>query len=162
MRSTVHRQRAMRLALVVAAALLLAPRAHAGGDWNDAQVEWKSYDDGLAAAKKQGKPICMIFFTEWCPHCRNYSGVFHDPKVVEQSKQFVMIRLDKDKNGEISKKYAPDGEYIPRTYFLTSDGTLDPEIHAPRDQYKYFYDEAQPGGVLTGMEIALKKMKPKG
>ena len=61
MRSTVHRQRAMRLALVVAAALLLAPRAHAGGDWNDAQVEWKSYDDGLAAAKKQGKPICMIF-----------------------------------------------------------------------------------------------------
>jgi thiol:disulfide interchange protein len=153
------------LGLVVVAALIAvaapAHRAYAGGDWNDGQVAWKSYDDGLALAKKEQKPICLIFFTEWCPHCKNYSGVFHDPKVVEQSKQFVMIRLDKDKNPEISKKYAPDGEYIPRTYFLKPDGTLDQEIHAPRDQYKYFYDETQPGSVLSGMDTALKKMKPK-
>ncbi len=162
MRSIGNRQRAVVFALVVAATVLGAPRARAGGDWNDGQVDWKSYDDGLAIAKKQRKPICLIFYTEWCPHCRNYSGVFHDPKVVERAKQFVMIRLDKDKNGEISKKYAPDGEYIPRTYFLKPDGTLDPEIHAPRDQFKYFYDEAQPGSVLTGMDGALEKMKPKG
>jgi thiol-disulfide isomerase/thioredoxin len=149
--------------LVLAAiigAMLLAPRAHAGGDWNDGQIGWKPYQDGLAAAKKERKPICLIFYTEWCPHCRNYSGVFHDAKVVEKAKQFVMIRLDKDKNADVSKQYAPDGEYIPRTYFLTPDGVLDPEIHAPRGEYKYFYDEAQPGGVLTGMESALKKMKP--
>ena len=100
----------------------------------------------------------MIVYTEWCPHCANYSGVFHDPKVVEESKKFVMIRIDKDKFPDISKKYAPDGEYIPRTYFLKSDGTLDPEIHAPRDQYKYFYDEHVPGSVLGGMEQALKKL----
>ena len=148
------------LASVIAALVLTGGRVHAGGDWNDAQIGWKSYDEGLAAAKKEQKPICLVFFTEWCPHCRNYSGVFHDPKVVEKSKSFVMIRLDKDKNAEISKKYAPDGEYIPRTYFLSPDGTLDPEIHAPRPQYKYFYDEAQPGSVLGGMDEALKKLKP--
>jgi protein-disulfide reductase (glutathione) len=157
-----YRALALTLVLTAAAALLPAAHAHAGGDWNDSQVAWKSYEDGLATAKKEHKPICLIFYTEWCPHCRNYSGVFHDPKVVEKSKQFVMIRLDKDKNGELSKKYAPDGEYIPRTYFLAADGTLDPEIHAPRDQYKYFYDEKQPGSVLTGMETALKKMKHAG
>src|SRR6185369_7985933 len=145
--------------IAIALGALVAGRAEAGGDWNDAQIAWKSYDDGVAAAKKEQKPICLIFYTEWCPHCRNYSGVFHDPKVVEKSKSFVMIRLDKDKNAEISKKYAPDGEYIPRTYFLSPDGTLDPEIHAPRPQYKYFYDEAQPGGVLSGMDEALKKLR---
>jgi protein-disulfide reductase (glutathione) len=159
MRSKWNRRRAVVLALVVAGAVLLAPRAQAGGDWNDAQIGWKSYEDGLALAKKERKPICLIFYTEWCPHCRNYSGVFHDPKVVEKSKQFVMIRLDKDKNHEISSKYAPDGEYIPRTYFLTADGALDPEIHAARDQFKYFYDETQPAGVLSGMDNALKKTK---
>ena len=148
------------LAAAIIALALTGGQALAGGDWNDAQIGWKSYDDGLAAAKKEQKPICLIFYTEWCPHCRNYSGVFHDAKVVEKSKNFVMIRLDKDKNAEISKKYAPDGEYIPRTYFLSSDGTLDPEIHAPRPQYKYFYDEAQPGSVLNGMDEALKKLKP--
>jgi thiol-disulfide isomerase/thioredoxin len=158
MRSRRIRRRALVLAAIIGA-MLLAPRAHAGGDWNDGQIGWKSYQDGLAAAKKERKPICLIFYTEWCPHCRNYSGVFHDAKVVEKSKQFVMIRLDKDKNADISKQYAPDGEYIPRTYFLTPDGVLDPEIHAPRGEYKYFYDEAQPGGVITGMDSALKKMK---
>src|SRR5262249_20035756 len=106
-----------RSALVLATALVLGiasgSRAH---DWNDAQVAWKDYEAGLAAAKKEKKPICLVFYTEWCPHCANYSHVFHDPKVVEKSKELVMVRLDKDKNAELSKQYAPDGEYIPRTF----------------------------------------------
>lgn len=161
MRSTLRT--GLGLVVVVAALLAVAApthRAYAGGDWNDGQVAWKSYDDGLALAQKEQKPICLIFFTEWCPHCRNYSGVFHDAKVVEQSKQFVMIRLDKDKNGEISQKYGPDGAgYIPRTYFLASDGTLAPDIHAAREQFKYFYDEKDPASVLAGMDQALQKLK---
>jgi len=152
--------RRFRLAILALALVALsAGSALAGGDWNDAQVQWKPYEEGLAAAKKAKKPICLIFYTEWCPHCSNYSKVFHDPKVVERAKDFVMIRLDKDKNAELSKKYAPDGEYIPRTYFLSSDGTLDPALHAPRDQYKYFYDEHDPKAVLAAMEAAKKKLK---
>jgi len=145
------------LPLVLAFAMPIP--AHAGGDWNDAGVAWQPYDKGLEAAKKEKKPVCLVFFTEWCPHCQNYSKVFHDEKVVEKSKKFVMVRLDKDKNGEISKKYAPDGEYIPRTYFLSSSGELVPDIHAPRDKFQYFYDEKDPSSVLAGMDAALAKLK---
>jgi len=149
-----------RLAVLALTLLALsAGSALAGGDWNDAQVQWKPYEDGLAAAKKEKKPICLIFFTEWCPHCSNYSKVFHDPKVVERAKDFVTIRLDQDKNAELGKKYAPDGGYVPRTYFLSSDATLDPALHAPRDQYKYFYDEHDPKGILAGMDAAKQKLK---
>ncbi len=66
-------------------AVLTAAPARAGGDWNDKQIRWQSYQDGLAAAKKEKKPICLIFYTEWCPHCANYSAVFHDPKVVDMT-----------------------------------------------------------------------------
>src|SRR5947207_3393510 len=104
MRSTIRNGFSLALIAVLLAASPVVRRAEAGGDWNDGQVAWKSYEDGMALAKKEQKPVCLIFFTEWCPHCRNYSGVFHDPKVVEQAKQFVMIRLDKDKNAELSKK----------------------------------------------------------
>jgi len=138
-------------------AVLGAAPARAGGDWNDDQIVWQPYETGLATAKKEKKPVCLIFYTEWCPHCKNYSQVFHDPKVVERSKQFVMIRLDKDKNAELSKKYAPDGEYIPRTYFLSSTGEIDASVHAPRDRLKYFYDEKDPAAVLAGMDEALSK-----
>jgi thiol:disulfide interchange protein len=146
--------------LALAALLVaVATAASAGGDWNDKEIGWQGYEPGLAAAKKAKKPICLIFYTEWCPHCANYSTVFHDSKVVTETKKFVMVRLDKDKNAELSKQYAPDGEYIPRTYFLSSDGKLDPDIHAARDKFKYFYDEKSPDGVLGGMSEAQKKLK---
>jgi protein-disulfide reductase (glutathione) len=141
-------------------ALSLPDPARAGGDWNDFHIAWQAYEAGLAAAKAQKKPILLVLYTDWCPHCTSYSAVFHDDKVVEKAKSFVMIRLNKDQNAEISKKYAPDGEYIPRTYFLSAEGVPDYGIHAPRPEYKYFYDEANPASLLQGMDEALKKLKP--
>ena len=145
--------------LLVGLALLGAAPARAGGDWNDKDVRWRTYEDGLAEAKKEKKPVCLVFYTDWCPHCANYGVVFHDPKVVDMTKRFVMIRLNKDKEAALSKKFAPDGEYIPRTYFLSSAGVLDADIHAPRDKFLYFYDERTPASVLAGMEEASKKLR---
>jgi thiol:disulfide interchange protein len=149
----------MALALLGAVLITAARPALAGGDWNDQGIKWRTYEDGLAEAKKAKKPVLLIFYTEWCPHCANYSQVFHDPKVVEKSKLFVMVRIDNDKNQDLSKKFALDGAYIPRTYFLSAAGTVDPELHAPRDKFMYFYDEKNPESVLAGMDAALKKLK---
>lgn len=145
---------------ILAAGLLGSTLAFAGAEnWNDANVRWMSYDDGLAAAKKQHKPICLIFYTSWCPHCANYSKLFNDAKIVEKSKSFVMIRLDADKNQELSQKYKPDGGYIPRTYFLSADGQLDESLSEQRPQFKYFYSESDPASILAGMDRALQKLK---
>ena len=81
--------------------------------------------------------------------------MFHDPQVVELAKRFVMVHLDKDKNPALSQHFAPDGEYIPRTYFLSNTGTLMADIHAPRDKFRYFYDEKNPAPLLDGMRRAL-------
>lgn len=145
--------------LLLAAHLAVAVAPAAAHDWNDGRITWQPFAQGLAAAKKEKKPVCLVLYTEWCPHCANYSGVFRDPRVVEKAKRFVMIRLDKDKNAELSKKFAPDGEYIPRTYFLSAAGELDPSLHAPRDKFQYFYDEKDPASVLAGMDAALAKRK---
>jgi Thioredoxin-like len=148
------------LSLMLLFSTIVSPLpANAGGDWNDKGINWRAFDAGLEAAKTEKKPVCLVLYTEWCPHCSNYSGVFHDPAVVEKSKRFVMVRLDKDKNDAISKKFAPDGEYIPRTLFLSSAGVLDSSITAPRDKYRYFYDEKDPKSVLAGMDAALAKLK---
>jgi thiol-disulfide isomerase/thioredoxin len=146
------------LAVVLAVVAAASARPAFAHDWNDGEVQWRPYEAGLAAAKKEKKPVCLVVFTEWCPHCKNYSGVFHDPKVVAEAKKFVMIHVDKDKSPEVSKQYAPDGEYIPRTFFLSSDGTLDPSIHASRDRFQYFYDEKDPASVLAGMADAERKL----
>ena len=149
---------ARRLLAVAALVLLATPvRAH---DWNDSRHRLESLDDGLAEAKKD-KPICLIVYTEWCPHCANYAKIFSDPKIVEKSKSFVMIHVDQDKEKDRAAAYAPDGGYIPRTMFLTSDGTLDKDIHTPRDKFQYFYDEKDPASIGAGMDAALAKLAPK-
>jgi protein-disulfide reductase (glutathione) len=152
--------RRLRGAGVIAALALLsgASLRAATQNWNDEQIRWMGYEEGMAAAKKGGQPICLIFYTTWCPHCTNYSKLFSNPQVVEKSKSFVMIRLDKDKNAAISKRYTPDGEYIPRTYFLSADGTLDASLTEQRQQFKYFYSESDPAAILAGMDRALKKL----
>jgi len=147
------------VALCTTLTLAAARPALAGGDWNEQGVKWRTYEEGLKEAKTSKKPVLLIFYTEWCPHCANYSKVFHDPKVVEASKKFVMVRIDGDKNQELSKQYAIDGSYIPRTYVLAPSGTVDADIHAPRDQFKFFYDERNPESVLTAMNAAMKKYK---
>ncbi len=148
------------LALVTVLLLILPGAALAGGDWNDTQIAWQAFDEGLAQAKKSGKPVCVVFYTDWCPHCTTFSGVFGDPDVVSKSKEFVMVRLNKDENRELSARFAEDGQYIPRTFFLASDGTLDASIHAQREKFKYFYHETDPTSLLRGMDRALKKLKP--
>lgn len=149
----------VRTLFVAAAVAFAAPQSSlAGGDWNDGGIAWVEFEAGVAQAKAEKKPVLLVFFTEWCPHCTTYSKVFHDEKVVAKSKSFVMVRLDKDKNAELSKRFNPDGEYIPRTYFLAPDGTLDDELTAGRPQYKYFYDTVDPASLLAGMDRALAKL----
>ena len=137
-----------RLLITAVALALSLATAHAGGDWNDKGIAWQAFEAGLAKAKQEKKPVMLIVFTEWCPHCTSYSKLFHDQKVVEKSRQFVMVRVDKDKQPDVSRKHAPDG-------------VLDPALDAKRDKYRYFYNESDPTEVLAGMDAALAKLNAK-
>ncbi len=135
-----------------------APANRGAETWNASQIDWKPFDEGVAIAKRERKPVCLVLYTSWCPHCRNYSHVFDDPRVVAKSKRFVMVRADADQESALAGRFATDGIYVPRTYFLSPDGVADPEIHAPRPKYQYFYDERDPSSILGGMDSALAKL----
>lgn len=123
--------------------------------WNAAHIDWQSYQKGLRTARAEHKPVCLVFFATWCPHCAHYAHVFNSPEVARLARRFVMIRLDVDQNPALGARFAVDGEYVPRTYFLSSDGQLDPSISAERARFRYFYDERNPASLLGGMRRAL-------
>jgi thiol:disulfide interchange protein len=130
----------------------------AGETWNAQQIDWQGYEAGLARAKAENKPLCVVLYTNWCPHCRNYSHVFDDPKVVERAKGFVMVRANADEEPELAGKFTKDGGYVPRTFFVAPDGTIAADIHAPRPKYRYFYDERDPTSLLGGMDEAQRTL----
>lgn len=134
------------------------PLADAPSDWNVREVAWVPYEAGLAAGKAQHKPIVLVFYTDWCPHCHNYSRLFHDPELVRLSRQFVMIRVERDGHREISAQYDVDGEYIPRTFFLTPSGSVLTELSSDNDDYRYFMDEHDPTELIALMQRALDRL----
>lgn len=123
--------------------------------WNPRAIEWKSFDEGLALAKAGNKHACLVLFTTWCPHCKNYSHVFSDPRLVERAKDFVMIRVDADASTEISRRYSPDGTYVPRTFILDSDGNIEPTAVSDHPRYKYFFDESHADSLLHAMALVV-------
>ncbi len=101
--------------------------------------------------------MCLVFYAEWCPHCHNYAHVFEDPRIVAKSREFVMVRVDTDAAPVVASRYNLDGEYLPRTHFLTAEGTVLPEIQSGRPQYRYFFDERNAGPLLAAMDQATRR-----
>lgn len=68
-----------------------------------------TWDEAVALAKKEKKPIFIDFFTEWCGPCLNMAlTVFPLPQVGEvYNKNFVCLKIDAEKGmgRELAKKY---------------------------------------------------------
>jgi thioredoxin-related protein len=72
------------------------------------EFKWyTSFDEGLAAAKKDGKPILLDFYADWCKYCKLLDKeTFVDPVVKSRlAKDWVGIRIDgEDKNAKATFK----------------------------------------------------------
>ena len=151
-------RRLPRRLVVAAMACALAMSAQAGphlAGFNDAQIEWRDIEAGLAEARRTGKPVFLLVHATWCPTCRKYRSVFSDPEIVALSKDFVFVLVDRDKEAAASAAYAPDGEYIPRSMMLTSEGVLRPELNAGRQDYRFFVNPSDPRQLRSLLKAAL-------
>jgi thiol:disulfide interchange protein len=110
----------------------------------DGPIQWRTWDEGLAEAKRANRGIFLLVYADWCPHCRNLSPVFQQPEVVALAEKLVMVRQDADEKAPWMQRYAAQGTYVPRIFFLKPDGTLREDLRSAHPQYPYFYT---PGGV---------------
>jgi thiol:disulfide interchange protein DsbD len=114
------------------------------------------YEEGLAAAKKLGKPVFIDFTGHSCANCRRMEdNVWVDPEVMAKLKnEFVMIALYCDES-----KLKPESEW----YESTKDGRMKKSIGQQNLDFELtrFEKNAQPFYVLLdskGKEL----VKPRG
>ena len=118
-----------------------------------AQYDWVDWP--LPAAEAADKPVMVVIHKPHCPACKNLKAWFSQSQdILRLSGQFSMVNIVS------GTKEAPqlevDGRYVPRIYFLDSQGNVLQHIVNPKGNpaYKYFYfDEAS---VVESMRTVLE------
>lgn len=107
-------------------------------DWNDDELNWLSYEEGMRQIEKTGKPGLLVIYADWCPACRDHSKDFFDKEVIACLQDMVLIRANKDTSEKISKKYDFDGEYIPRVIALDGKAEVLHKLYNTDKRFAYF------------------------
>jgi thiol:disulfide interchange protein len=103
-------------------------------------VTWHTWNEGLALAARESKPILVLVYADWCPHCRALSPVFADPEVEALAKRLVMVRQNHDDDPAWLQPYNQKyGGYVPRIFFFDSGGKIREELTSGHPRYPYFY-----------------------
>lgn len=150
-----------RFAAIILAFVLLLPAVTSSARtpemaeaWNGAEINWRDIRSGIYEASQSGKMAVMVFHASWCTACKKYRAVFKDPGIVEASKNFVMILIDADADKMTNGAFSPDGTYVPRTLFVTSEGDVSPTLVGKDPQYPHTIDINSPDELLSLMQKA--------
>ncbi|MCC7252575.1 thioredoxin family protein [Hyphomicrobium sp.] len=122
--------------------------------WNGAEIAWREIGPGIREATRTGKPVVMLFHASWCGSCRRYRTVWKDPGVVAASKSFVMILVDVDSDPGANGAFSPDGTYVPRTIFYTTEGEVMKDVAGKDPEYPHTIDLDDPAELRTLMQKA--------
>ncbi|HPB31982.1 MAG TPA: cytochrome c biogenesis protein CcdA [Candidatus Sumerlaeota bacterium] len=72
------------------------PAREAGSIAPTASIMWiQDYEDGMARAKAESRPVMLYFTADWCAYCQEMKKeTFPDAGVIEESRRFVAITID--------------------------------------------------------------------
>lgn len=93
------------------------------------------YKTALENAKKEGKPLFVMLYADWCPHCNLMkTEVLSDPVVIDfLNKNFVCTYKNIEKEEGIALKNKFNTKSLPTFLFLDSNETL---IYALKGEMK--------------------------
>jgi thioredoxin-related protein len=88
------------------------------------EIQWHSYDEGMARGKFEKKKIFLHFTADWCFYCGVMENeAFKDPGIISSlNENFIPIKVDYDKETETANFYRVQG--LPDTIFIAEDGQI--------------------------------------
>ncbi len=91
------------------------------------QVKWEPYTpEGMAEARKSGRPVLAYFYAAWCPPCYKLKEkTFSDLRVIEALELFRRIKVDMSYRESkrvraVSAEFGIDG--LPTILFMDANG----------------------------------------
>lgn len=96
-------------------------------------IAWRtSFRAAQAEAKRTGKPILVDFVADWCTNCKVMDAkTYTDASVIRESKKFIAVKVDTDKDTATAKKYRVSS--LPLVAVLKPNGTMSSAFLGFRD-----------------------------
>jgi len=107
-------------------------------NWNDKDLAWFGYSEGMKEIEKTGKSGLLIFYADWCPSCKQHSKIFSAEKTISKIENLVLMRVNIDKDSELSDQYDFDGTYIPRVFALNPKGDVMHQLYDKKKEFAYW------------------------
>lgn len=86
------------------------------------EIRWyEDFDEGLAEARRTGKPMMIDFYTDWCGWCDELDKkVYTDSDIIKLAEDFISVKIDADEDEETKEKYRVNA--YPTIIFTDSQG----------------------------------------
>jgi len=112
-------------------------------DTNFKNITWlHSYDKALSTAKKENKPVMIDFYADWCTACKYLDkNIYTAPDVIKESKKFINLKIDTDKDTEIASRYKVYN--LPTLIFLDGNGKVLWRLEGAPTATPYFIETMQ-------------------
>ncbi|XP_066927374.1 uncharacterized protein [Clytia hemisphaerica] len=120
-------------------------------------IKWVTYKKGLQLVKTLKKPMMLIITKSYCGACKALKPrIQRSKEFAELSKKFVMVTVEDDDEPD-EDQFDVDGAYIPRIFFLDSNGKVDESLRNEGKSFKksrYAYGNVDQ--LMTNMNKALE------
>src|SRR5690606_6272472 len=101
---------------------------HGALSWHTIDAKTKdenTFDKALVDAAREGKPVLIDFYADWCVACRQLELLtFQDETVVKELQAFTLIRVDATQSSDyvenIENRYGVTG--LPTIVFVDKQG----------------------------------------
>jgi len=87
-------------------------------------INWRyNLNDALSIAAKEGKPLMVDFYTDWCSWCKKLDqDTYSDQSIRALSEKFVSVKINADRDKDSTMRYDVRG--YPTIIFLGPNGSV--------------------------------------
>ena len=88
------------------------------------EIQWHSFNEGMARGKFEKKKVFIHFYADWCAACKAMqNSTFKDPVVIAAlNENFIPVKVDADREVQTASMFRIKG--LPDNWFVAEDGEI--------------------------------------